>query len=84
MSSSTIFSLNNGEFYPNSPAERTCEVVPLQVRQVMQVPPIKLLSNGETYVINRAGNSANPIQQTGEEHDCSDTSESEMEITEMK
>jgi hypothetical protein len=49
---------------------------------MQQIPPIRLLNNGETYVINRAVNTANPTQQTNEEHDCSDIDETEMEPTE--
>jgi hypothetical protein len=49
---------------------------------MQQIPPIKILNNGETYTINRAADKTNPILPTNEEQDYSVIKETEMETTE--
>jgi hypothetical protein len=49
---------------------------------MQQIPPIKILNNGETYTINRAADKTNSILPTNEEQDYSVIKETEMETTE--
>ena len=46
-----------------------------------QIPPIKIISKGETYFINRATNTTNQTESLNEDQECSAIHEIEMETS---